>query len=127
MNSFFFLSLNVWPLLMSYAQFLSPFGIRSLSRHHLEHPYVLHLGGQRYQVDYTPGDSATSLFGGNSNWRGPVWFPMNFLLIEALERLWHFYGDSFKVENHVHVVAVLTVFFFFFFAGGRSYGQLDDV
>jgi hypothetical protein len=79
-------------------EFLSPFGIRSLSRFHKEHPFVFWTGGQSYGVDYEPGESCTGVFGGNSNWRGPVWFPVNYLLIEALERYHHFYGDSFKVE-----------------------------
>jgi hypothetical protein len=79
-------------------EFLSPFGIRSLSRVHREHPYQFHVQGQEYRVDYDPGESTTNLFGGNSNWRGPVWFPINYLLIEALERYHHFYGDAFQVE-----------------------------
>jgi Glycosyl hydrolase family 63 C-terminal domain len=79
-------------------EFLSPFGIRSLSRFHKDHPYVLPVDDQTFQVDYEPGDSETGTFGGNSNWRGPVWFPMNFLLIEALQRLHHYYGDSFSIE-----------------------------
>jgi hypothetical protein len=79
-------------------EFLSPYGVRSVSRVHAEHPYVLDAGGQRYTVSYTPGESDTGLFGGNSNWRGPVWFPLNFLLIEALEKYHHFYRDSLKVE-----------------------------
>ncbi|MFN0245047.1 MAG: MGH1-like glycoside hydrolase domain-containing protein [Planctomycetota bacterium] len=79
-------------------EFLSPYGIRALSRYHAEHPYVLHIDGTEHRVDYTPGESTTSLFGGNSNWRGPIWFPVNFLLIEALERYHHFYGDDFTVE-----------------------------
>jgi hypothetical protein len=79
-------------------EFLSPHGIRSLSRAHAAAPYVVSLGGQEYRIDYEPGESMTGLFGGNSNWRGPVWFPVNFLLVEALERYHHFYGDSFRVE-----------------------------
>jgi hypothetical protein len=79
-------------------EFLSPHGIRSLSRAYAAHPFVLESGADRYQVDYEPGESQTWLFGGNSNWRGPVWFPINYLLIEALERYHHFYGDSFQIE-----------------------------
>ena len=79
-------------------EFLSPFGIRSLSRYHKDHPYVLELDGATFRIGYEPGDSETGTFGGNSNWRGPVWFPMNFLIIEALQRLHHYYGDSLKVE-----------------------------
>jgi hypothetical protein len=78
-------------------EFLSPYGLRSLSRYHLEHPYVLEEHGQ-YEVRYVPGESNTGVFGGNSNWRGPVWFPINYLLIEALERYYHFYGDTLLVE-----------------------------
>src|SRR5579871_6564305 len=79
-------------------EFLSDYGIRALSRHHLDHPFVCKAGGIEHRVDYVPGESHSSLFGGNSNWRGPVWFPVNYLLIEALERYHHFYGDSFQVE-----------------------------
>src|SRR3989454_5529355 len=79
-------------------EFLSPYGIRSVSKVHQERPYVLQAGGQEYRVDYVPGESNTGLFGGNSNWRGPIWFPLNYLLIEALERYDHFYGDSLRVE-----------------------------
>jgi hypothetical protein len=78
-------------------EFLSPHGIRSLSQAHAAHPYVL-AGHADWTVRYDPGDSSTGIFGGNSNWRGPVWFPPNYLLIEALERYHHFYGDSLKVE-----------------------------
>lgn len=84
--------------LLDEQEFLSPFGVRSISRYHEDNPYVLHLDGQEHRVEYTPGESTTGLFGGNSNWRGPIWFPLNFLIIEALERYNHFYGDSFTVE-----------------------------
>jgi hypothetical protein len=79
-------------------EFLSPYGIRSLSRWHRDHPFVLHAGGEEHRVEYTPGESNTGLFGGNSNWRGPIWMPLNYLLVEALERYHHFYGDGLKVE-----------------------------
>jgi Glycosyl hydrolase family 63 C-terminal domain len=79
-------------------EFLSPFGIRSLSRYHKDHPYTLALDGASFTVGYEPGESMSGTFGGNSNWRGPVWFPMNFLIIEALQRLHHYYGDSLTVE-----------------------------
>ena len=79
-------------------EFLSPYGIRSLSRVHEKRPYVALLDGMESRVDYTPGESDTGLFGGNSNWRGPIWFPINYLLIEALERYHHFYGDALRVE-----------------------------
>jgi hypothetical protein len=79
-------------------EFLSPYGIRSLSKYHLEHPYVFYLHGQEYKVQYLPAESNTGMFGGNSNWRGPVWMPMNALLIRGLLNLYQFYGDDFKVE-----------------------------
>ncbi len=80
------------------AEFLSSFGIRSLSRYHLEHPYTLQIDGVVHSVDYEPAESTTGLFGGNSNWRGPIWFPLNYLLVESLQTFYHFYGDDFKVE-----------------------------
>jgi Mannosylglycerate hydrolase MGH1-like glycoside hydrolase domain len=79
-------------------EFLSPHGLRSVSRAHRDHPYIFRLDGSEASVAYVPGESNTRLFGGNSNWRGPIWFPLNFLLIEALERYHHFYGDDFRVE-----------------------------
>ncbi|GMV27537.1 MAG: hypothetical protein AMXMBFR58_35680 [Phycisphaerae bacterium] len=89
---------RVMSRLMDESEFLSQFGIRSVSKFHEANPYVLHAGGQKHRVDYVPGESTSSLFGGNSNWRGPIWFPLNFLIIEALERYHHFYGDSLAVE-----------------------------
>jgi Mannosylglycerate hydrolase MGH1-like glycoside hydrolase domain len=79
-------------------EFLSPYGIRALSRHHREHPFVFHVAGQEYRVDYLPGDSNTGMFGGNSNWRGPIWMPVNALIVRGLLNLYGFYGDDFKVE-----------------------------
>ncbi|HTM48277.1 MAG TPA: hypothetical protein VL285_06340 [Bryobacteraceae bacterium] len=79
-------------------EFLSPFGVRALSRYHLLHPYRLPIDGYEQRVDYEPAESTTALFGGNSNWRGPIWFPVNFLLIEALQKFHYFTGDSFQVE-----------------------------
>ncbi|MCE9590063.1 MAG: glucosidase [Planctomycetes bacterium] len=79
-------------------EFLSPYGIRSVSAVHKDRPYIFRADGREYRVDYVPGESNSDLFGGNSNWRGPVWFPVNYLLVEALERYHHFYGDTLKVE-----------------------------
>jgi len=79
-------------------EFLSPYGIRSLSKFHQQHPYVLHLQGQEYRVDYLPAESNSGMFGGNSNWRGPIWTPMNTLIIRALLNFYLYYGDSFKIE-----------------------------
>jgi len=75
-------------------EFLSDYGIRSLSKYHLNNPFTMHISGEDMSVQYVPGESNTSMFGGNSNWRGPIWFPMNFLLIEALERYHNFYGKN---------------------------------
>jgi hypothetical protein len=80
------------------SEFLSPYGIRALSRFHEDHPYVLHVNGMEHRVDYQPAESKTSLFGGNSNWRGPIWFPLNFLLVESLQKFHHYFGEEFKVE-----------------------------
>ena len=79
-------------------EFLSPYGVRAVSRFHLEHPLILHLGGQEYRLDYEPGESTTELFGGNSNWRGPVWLPVNQLILLALRQYHLYYGDTFKIE-----------------------------
>ena len=79
-------------------EFLSPYGIRAVSRFHQENPYALHVNGTEHRVDYEPGESLTGLFGGNSNWRGPIWFPVNFLLVESLQKFHHYLGNDFKVD-----------------------------
>lgn len=84
--------------LLDEKEFFSPYGIRSLSRYHLEHPIVFNLSGQEYKVQYLPAESNTGMFGGNSTWRGPIWMPVNALLIRGLLNLYQFYGDDFKVE-----------------------------
>ncbi len=84
--------------LLDESEFLSPYGIRAISRFHKDNPYVLSVNGSDHRVDYEPAESSTGLFGGNSNWRGPIWFPINFLLIESLQKFHHFYGDNFSVE-----------------------------
>ena len=84
--------------LLDEGEFLSPHGIRSVSKHHDEHPYTFTLDGNPMTVKYTPGESTTQMFGGNSNWRGPVWFPINYLLVEALQRYHRYYGEDFTVE-----------------------------
>jgi hypothetical protein len=89
---------RVLQVMLDEGEFLSPHGVRALSRRHLHEPYVFPVNGQEYRVGYEPGESSTGLFGGNSNWRGPVWFPVNFLLIEALQKFHHYYGDEFRVE-----------------------------
>jgi hypothetical protein len=79
-------------------EFLSPYGIRSISRYHRDHPYVLNAEGREYRVDYLPAESDTGMFGGNSNWRGPIWMPMNALLIRALLNFYLYYADTFMIE-----------------------------
>ncbi|MBS1596825.1 MAG: glucosidase [Bacteroidetes bacterium] len=79
-------------------EFLGEYGVRALSKYHEQHPYELHIDGHDMSVQYTPGESTTGLFGGNSNWRGPIWFPANYLIIESLQRFHYYYGDDFKVE-----------------------------
>src|SRR5438876_512799 len=79
-------------------EFLSPYGIRALSQFHRNNPYTLHVNGNEHRVDYEPGESSSGLFGGNSNWRGPIWFPTNYLLVESLQKFHHYLGDDFKVE-----------------------------
>jgi hypothetical protein len=79
-------------------EFLGPYGIRALSRYHLEHPYALECNGTRHCLQYDPAESPTGLFGGNSNWRGPVWMPLNYLMIESLQKFHHYLGGDYKVE-----------------------------
>jgi len=79
-------------------EFLSPYGVRSVSRYHLDHPFEIELGGRNFTLKYEPGEGLTRLYGGNSNWRGPVWAPINFLFIRALRKLHRFYGDEFQME-----------------------------
>ncbi|MGB8510950.1 MAG: hypothetical protein WCD76_21435 [Pyrinomonadaceae bacterium] len=89
---------RVLNVMLDEEEFLSPHGIRALSRRHRAQPYTLKLNGTEHSVDYEPAESSTALFGGNSNWRGPVWFPVNYLLIESLQSFHHYFGDDFKVE-----------------------------
>src|ERR1700756_4988459 len=90
-------------------EFLSPYGIRALSRYHQDHPYTLAVNGMEYRVNYEPAESSTGLFGGNSNWRGPIWFPMNYLLVESLQKFHHYFGDGFKVEFPSHSGNMFTL------------------
>ena len=89
---------SVLEYMLDEREFLSDYGIRALSKIHEKHPYILEFDDHEYRVDYQPAESRSGLFGGNSNWRGPIWFPVNFLLIEALQRFHHYLGDEFKVE-----------------------------
>jgi Glycosyl hydrolase family 63 C-terminal domain len=89
---------RILQIMLDENEFLSPYGIRGISRVHLDHPFVLKADGQEYSVNYEPAESTTNLFGGNSNWRGPVWFPVNYLMIESLQRFHHYFGDSMQVE-----------------------------
>ena len=91
-------------------EFFGPHGIRSLSKYHLEHPFVFQLGNQEYKVQYLPAESNTGMFGGNSNWRGPVWMPVNFLLVRGLMINYTFYGDDFKVECPTGSGKYMTLF-----------------
>jgi len=89
---------RVLQFMLDEQEFLSPYGIRALSKHHEANPYMLAVNGMDYQVKYEPAESSTGLFGGNSNWRGPIWFPVNYLLIESLQKFHHYLGDAFTVE-----------------------------
>lgn len=89
---------RVLRFMLDESEFLAPHGIRAVSRFHREHPYKLAVNGQEHRVAYEPAESSTGLFGGNSNWRGPIWFPVNYLLIESLQKFHHYYGADFKVE-----------------------------
>ena len=91
-------------------EFLGPHGIRSVSRYHLDHPFVFWVGQQEFKVQYLPAESNTGMFGGNSNWRGPVWMPVNILIVRALLSLYPFYGDDFKVECPTRSGRYLTLF-----------------
>jgi hypothetical protein len=89
---------RVLKTMLDESEFLSPYGIRALSRYHAEHPYVFRVAEQEYRVSYLPGESDTGMFGGNSNWRGPIWMPVNALIIRALLQYYMYYGDEFTVE-----------------------------
>jgi hypothetical protein len=80
------------------SEFLGPYGIRALSKFHARHPYIFHVEGQEHRVDYLPAESDSGMFGGNSNWRGPVWLPVNVLILRALQNFYLYYGDNFKIE-----------------------------
>ncbi len=84
--------------MLDHTEFLSDYGVRSVSRYHAEHPYVLTHDGQSFSIGYVPGESTSRVFGGNSNWRGPVWMPINYLLVEALYEFHRYYGDDFRIE-----------------------------
>ncbi len=90
--------LSVLRYLLDENEFLSPYGIRSLSKRYAAYPYSMTVGGQMFTIDYQPAESQSSLFGGNSNWRGPIWFPINYLIIEALRRFHDYYGEDLRVE-----------------------------
>ena len=96
-------------IMLDEQEFLSPHGIRALSLYHRDYPFILTFDGKEHRVDYEPGESSTGLFGGNSNWRGPVWFPVNYLLIESLQKFHHYFGDDFKVEFPSHSGEMLTL------------------
>src|SRR5438477_3793038 len=100
---------RVLQVMLDENEFLSPYGIRALSRRHKDHPYTLAVNGMEYRVNYEPAESSTGLFGGNSNWRGPIWFPTNYLLIESLQKFHHYLGDDFKVEFPAHSGNMLTL------------------
>jgi hypothetical protein len=90
--------IRVLERMLDESEFLSAYGIRSLSKYHEKHPYSVQLDGHEYSVAYEPADSQTAMFGGNSNWRGPIWFPVNFLIIESLQKFNHYFGDELQVE-----------------------------
>src|SRR5882762_9814171 len=100
---------SILKFMLDEKEFLSPHGIRALSQFHRDHPYQLTAGNMDYRVDYEPGESTTGLFGGNSNWRGPIWFPVNYLLVESLQKFHHYLGENFKVEFPTGSGTMLTL------------------
>ncbi|MFL5690366.1 MAG: MGH1-like glycoside hydrolase domain-containing protein [Ktedonobacteraceae bacterium] len=100
---------RVLKVMLDEAEFLSRYGLRALSRYHLEHPYMIEVNGINHMIDYEPAESNSGLFGGNSNWRGPIWFPLNYLIIESLQTFHHFYGDEFKIEFPTDSGKLLTL------------------
>jgi Glycosyl hydrolase family 63 C-terminal domain len=102
--------LRVLNYMLDENEFLSPYGIRSLSKYHLKHPFVFYLAGQEYKVEYLPAESNTGMFGGNSNWRGPIWMPVNGLIVRALLQMYPFYGPDFKVECPTGSGKYMTLF-----------------
>ncbi len=100
---------RVLRVMLSENEFLSEYGIRALSRYHKTRPYEFHAGGHTYKVEYEPGESKSKMFGGNSNWRGPIWFPMNYLIIESLQKFDHYFGEDFKVEFPTGSERMLTL------------------
>src|SRR5262249_47897171 len=89
---------RVLKVMLDENEFLSPYGIRSVSKFHHEQPYSIRVNGAEHRVDYEPAESSTGLFGGNSNWHGPIWFPVNYLIVESLQKFHHYLGDRYKVE-----------------------------
>jgi len=100
---------SVLRLMLDENEFLSQYGVRAISRFHKDHPYMLQVNGTQHRVDYEPAESTTGLFGGNSNWRGPIWFPLNYLLVESLQKFHHYLGEDFKVECPVGSGQMLTL------------------
>jgi hypothetical protein len=100
---------SILKYMLNEEEFLSSYGIRAVSRFHRDHPYMLDVEGMNHRVDYEPAESSTGLFGGNSNWRGPIWFPVNFLLVESLQKFHHYYGNGFKVEFPTGSAKMMTL------------------
>jgi hypothetical protein len=100
---------SVLRIMLDENEFLSQYGIRAISRFHKDQPYMLQVNGTQHRVDYEPAESSTGLFGGNSNWRGPIWFPLNYLLVESLQKFHHYFGEDFKVECPVGSGRMLTL------------------
>ena len=109
---------RVLRVMLDEQEFLSPYGIRALSQFHRDHPYVMAVDGHEYRVTYQPAESDTGLFGGNSNWRGPIWFPLNFLLVESLQKFHHFFGGEGGVKTDREIGISLF---------GFEYGQAIEV
>jgi len=101
---------RVLAILLDPNEFLSDYGIRALSRYHRDHPFVVQVGTQEYRVNYNPAESDSGMFGGNSNWRGPIWMPVNIIILRAFLQLYSYYGDEFKVECPTGSGQLMTLF-----------------